>query len=455
MNIDTMAKIELGSPIRANLEITEACPLACKHCYTYWGFAATGKKVFPQDESYKLEHFSRIIDILSNRGVRTLTLTGGEPFEKRDILYPLIKFAKDRGMIVFVNTSAILVEQKDVEIIKSLNADGFLVSLMSCDKETNNRLAQADSYDKTINGIKNLVEAGQNVNINMVCSKENYKDVRRTALLVEKLGAWSFSAAPMMAALSYPDYLAMRLSGSELNSVIHDLLWVKEHTKLLTTTLEALPYCAFSENELEELRPILSHSYCGAGLSDCAISVSGDIRPCIMSGESVGNILKDDWDDIWRKLSKWRSGDILPSECLKCTAVDECGGGCRVSAKTVNGSFSANDPYMVGRLSRKLAPAVSDTHAMPGKSVFSKDTRLCISRKAVDRHEPFGGTVFIGNRAVFLKEGPYELYCRMKEMRAFSPAQIEADYGVNLIDFLNFIQLLLDEGIVDIMETYK
>lgn len=452
MNTDTMAKIELGSPIRANLEITEACPLACKHCYTYWGFAATGKKVFPQNEYYDLEHFSRIIDVLSNHGIRTLTLTGGEPFEKRDILYPIIKLAKNRRMVVLVNTSAVLVEQKDAEIIKNLNVDGFLISLMSCDKETNNRLAQADSYDKTVNGIKNLVEAGLNVNINMVCSKENYRDVRRTALFVEKLGAWSFSAAPMMAAISYPDYLAMRLSRSELSSVIRDLIWVKENTKLLTTTLEALPYCAFLADELEELRPILSHSYCGAGLSDCAVSVSGDIRPCIMSGEAVGNILKDDWDEIWRKLSKWRSDDILPPECRKCTAVDECGGGCRVSAKTVNGSFTSNDPYMVGKLSRKLNSAVSGTHAMQGKSVFFEDTKLCISRKAVDRHEPFGGTVFVGNRAVFLKQDPYALYCKMKKMGVFSPAQIVANYGVDLNDFLIYIQVLIDEEIVDIIE---
>lgn len=43
--------------------------------------------------------------------------------------------------------------------------------------------------------------------------------------------------------------------------------------------------------------------------------------------KSVGNIMKDDWDEIWRKLSKWRSDDIQPSECRNCTAADECGYG--------------------------------------------------------------------------------------------------------------------------------
>ena len=83
-----------------------------------------------------------------------------------------------------------------------------------------------------------------------------------------------------------------------------------------------------------------------------------------MSGEAVGNILRDDWSKIWEKLSKWRSDDILPLECKVCTAVEECGGGCRVSAKTVNGFFSANDPYMIGKLSRKLSNAVLDPQAI-------------------------------------------------------------------------------------------
>ena len=85
-----MKLYQLGSPIRANLEITEACPLACKHCYTFWGYAATGKKVLSTDEHYSIDHFKAILEKLTSLGIRMLTLTGGEPFCKKELLFSLI-----------------------------------------------------------------------------------------------------------------------------------------------------------------------------------------------------------------------------------------------------------------------------------------------------------------------------------------------------------------------------
>lgn len=211
-----------------------------------------------------------------------LTLTGGEPFNKKELLFDLIVEAKKRNMIVFVNTSASLICQDDFDSLMRASADGYLVSFMSYRENIHNTLAQTDSYERTLKGMRTLVEARQNVSVNMVCSKLNYKDVRKTAKLAESIGAFCFSAAPMMAALSNPGYLKMRLNKEELRSVLEDLLWVRNNTELITTTLEALPYCAFDIKELHRYRDILSHSYCGAGMTDIAVSPMGDIRPCIM-----------------------------------------------------------------------------------------------------------------------------------------------------------------------------
>lgn len=453
-------KLELGSPIRANLEITHACPLACKHCYTFWGYSATGVKISSSNENLDYQHFVSIIDILSKLGIRIITITGGEPWMKKDILYPLIKYAKQLGMIVFINTSASLIEDNDARIIKTLNADGYLVSLMSCHKDVHNRLAQANVFDKTVAGIKILVSVAQNVCINMVCSKENYKDVKETAKFAESLGVSSFSAAPMMAALSFPEYLAMRLDNDELINVIKDLIWVQENTNLLTTTLESLPYCAFPIMDLPDYRCILSHSYCGAGMTDMAISPTGDVRPCIMSNESVGNLLVEKWESIWNRMSIWRTIQILPAECQECAVVDECGGGCRISAHTVNGTFSSCDPYMAGKipfipwdcsLMKKKETTHSHIKELNKPYSYGKKTALKISNLAIDRIEPFGGTIFIGNRALFLKQEPYDLYLKLKEMESFTVNQATVKYQLNNEDFVSFIQILTDEGIVNIV----
>lgn len=115
-----MKSYELGSPIRTNLEITEICSLSCKHCYTYWGYASTGYKIQSNTKRYSLEHFVYIVDRLSSLGVRMLTLTGGEPFVKKDLLFPLMSTAKDRKMNVFVNTSASLITQNDSNKMKKV-----------------------------------------------------------------------------------------------------------------------------------------------------------------------------------------------------------------------------------------------------------------------------------------------------------------------------------------------
>lgn len=448
-----MKEYELGSPIRANLEITEVCPLACKHCYTYWGYAATGKRTSVCDEQYELAHFTKIIDILSSLGIRMLTFTGGEPFSRKDILYDLIKYAKKRSMIVFVNTSASLICSDDKAYIRDVGADGYLVSLMSYKRKVNNALSQFDSFDNTVKGIKILSALGQNITVNMVCSKENYKDVRATAKFVESLGVYGFSAAPMMAALSYPEYLEMRLSKEQLRQVLEDILWVQNNTKLLATTLESLPYCAFNDSDLSSFRSILSHSYCGAGMTDIAIACNGDVRPCIMSSKSVGNLLTDDWDDLWNNMSIWRTEKVLPEECLSCEVVDECGGGCRVSALTVNNSINGKDPYMENKLD--CIPWDKDEYYLDlidkDKSEIDLNVNYRISKDVVDRREPFGGTLFIGSKAIFLKEDPYKLFLILKKMDTFSSTQVIKKHRIKKEEYIEFVRVLLDESIVEMV----
>ena len=437
---------ELGSPIRANFEITEACPLACKHCYAYWGFAATGHRVRRADEHYDLNHFRRILDVLLNHGVRVITFTGGEPFERKDVLFPLIKEAKSAGAIVFVNTSAALIAAEDIPIIRGLDADGFLVSLMSYDEQINNELSQSNSHDKTTRGIRLLAEARQNVSVNMVVSKRNCLQVRETAKLAYKLGAKSFSASPMMPALSYPGYLAMRLSESEMKQVMLDLMWVRENIPIIATSLESIPYCLFNRSEIRKYRPILSHSYCCAGMSDCAVSVRGDLRPCIMSSDSAGNILHDNWDEVWSSLKLWRSADLLPEECRQCAVVDECGGGCRVAANTMGGSYSARDPYMKAALHDPLEPP--QVRKLSSNLRISGDDLLRISTDTKMRAEPFGGSLFIANKCIFLKPEPFKMLTELKTSDAFSLNRVSASYNCSYAELESFMQLLADESVV-------
>jgi radical SAM protein with 4Fe4S-binding SPASM domain len=129
-----------------------------------------------------------------------------------------------------------------------------------------------------------------------------------------------------------------------------DLMWARENLPLHITTLDAVVHCAFSDEDRIYFSPLLRERYCCAGISDCAVSVDGELRPCIMAIESGGNILEDGWELSWQNLAGWKSSEILPPECLQCAAVAACGGGCRSAARAIGGHYNSRDPYMTGPL---------------------------------------------------------------------------------------------------------
>lgn len=398
----------MGSPIRANVEITDACPLACEHCYTYWGWSATGIRNSRDRSGRTLDNLKPIIDTLVTAGVQVVTFTGGEPLIRRDLLLPLTQHCKTAGLRVLVNTSGALVTESVAHQLAEAGLDGALVSLMSADENINNKLAHANSYKRTMRGIHLLASAGVTVTVNMVCTKINYNTVRDTAKLARDLGAQMFSATPMLPTAANAYVSALHLSAEQMREVMFDLAWARDHLSLRVTTLDPIAHCAFNADEREYLGDLLTQRYCAAGITDCAIDPDGNLRACIMTGEVGGNILRDGWDASWEKLASWRSEKMLPVECLQCLLVDQCGGGCRVAAHAVTGYFNGRDPYMTTPIT--AADSKFSTQTVAKKpSILNIDDLMEFDPEVAVRTEPFGGTLFVRGKATFLKSAPFDL----------------------------------------------
>jgi len=73
---------------------------------------------------------------------------------------------------------------------------------------------------------------------------------------------------------------------------------------------------------------------------------NGDLQPCVFFPLKVGNILEDDFEELWKKnevLSNLRNKDILEGFCGKCDYRYYCG-GCRARAYAYTGDYLAPDP---------------------------------------------------------------------------------------------------------------
>lgn len=84
-------------------------------------------------------------------------------------------------------------------------------------------------------------------------------------------------------------------------------------------------YCQFDPVKLG-----LGVKSCTAANINMCVAPNGDVYPCQSYFESLGNILKDDWQKIWNNplAKKIRNREYVEPKCKDCAQLQICGGGC-------------------------------------------------------------------------------------------------------------------------------
>ena len=85
---------------------------------------------------------------------------------------------------------------------------------------------------------------------------------------------------------------------------------------------------------------------CGAGRIYAALEDNGDLEPCVFLPIRVGNVIHDDFKEIWNKskvLNDLRNRDELKGVCGTCPFKYSCG-GCRARAYGYYGDYMQSDP---------------------------------------------------------------------------------------------------------------
>ncbi|MCB0293384.1 MAG: SPASM domain-containing protein, partial [Calditrichaeota bacterium] len=78
----------------------------------------------------------------------------------------------------------------------------------------------------------------------------------------------------------------------------------------------------------------VSHGFGNKGCSACdgllSVGANGDVIPCASYDESVGNLLREDFGDIWQsqRARQFRTKFWAHSKCQNCDQLPICHGGC-------------------------------------------------------------------------------------------------------------------------------
>ena len=399
----------LSLPLTAQLEVTDFCNHRCIHCYNL-DSEIKNRPMRQVDDETVMKCAQTLID----NKIFGVIVTGGEPLIKKELTKQVISLLKEHDIRVSLNSNLTLFDDDFIAFLKDKKV-GVLTSCPSGIPTSFTKLVGVDNYTKFETNLKKLVDARIRFTVNMVVTKENLREVRPTAEKMKALGCKSFAATPMGLNVEYPR-LDLLLSVDEVRQVISDLLWIENELGMKVDVLEALPKCVFPESVLMEKHAFLNRK-CQAGRTVVAVSCNGDVRPCAHNPFSYGNLLEEDLHDIWKKMSDWRSAQYVPEQCLDCTWLNRCNGGCRTSAKAFNGDWNKNDMWCTGKLT--VSPPNNDCPAIELKP----DTQLQFTPNIHSRKEDEEAYV-VYNAAddVFfmVNQAYYDFIMGLKEQSTFS-----------------------------------
>jgi len=181
----------LAAPLYVAWQITNECNLACLHCIEESG---PGKAF--KDELDR-EGVLAVVDQLMDHEVPYLSFSGGEPM-LHPHFFEMVERVTSRGSQLKIETNGHYLTPENCARLKALEVKAVQVSLDGATSATFGRMRVRGEFDRTVEGIRNLVAAGVDVEVNFSPAAFNIHEAARIVDLAFQLGAVSFYSGRTM-----------------------------------------------------------------------------------------------------------------------------------------------------------------------------------------------------------------------------------------------------------------
>ena len=286
---------EMTAPHRMDLMVSAMekdgawhCNQKCLHCY------AAGQ---PMGETPELstEQWKTALALLRKANIPQVTFTGGEPTLRSDLV-ELVQAAA--WFVTRLNTNGRLLTPELCAGLYEASLDSVQVTLYSAEGNIHNQLVGTNGFNDTVQGIRHAVEAGLIVSVNTpLCSLNTH--YAETLRFVHSLGVRYVTCSGLIPSGSAcgQESRATALTPEQLTDILRQAVDTAEE---LGMELDFTSPGWLDEETLRSLGLNLIPS-CGACLSNMAVTPDGKVVPCQswLSDEPLGDLLHDDWADIW------------------------------------------------------------------------------------------------------------------------------------------------------------
>lgn len=313
-------------PYSGSLELTHRCNLSCRHCYQFP----------PGGTELDTGRWKAVIEELAACGCLFLAFTGGEPLLRED-LPELLGTAAGLNYVLTLQTNAVLLDAAMARMLGEIPTLRVDVSIYGADPSTHDRFTGMDgSFAAAYRALELLRENEVPVLLKVTVGDFNLAQVEDMAAMADGLGIKAvFSSLIFPRNDRDPAPTALRLDDAGLERFIRfETAYMLENLgEIMGVETGELNYedlagymrkCAIDPVQVEGE----SRRYCGGGSTVFAINPYGDVYPCVAFPLIVGNVLKDNFSDLWKnspELMRLRGQeDNLPLECKECDLLDKC-----------------------------------------------------------------------------------------------------------------------------------
>ena len=312
--------------------LSEACNLRCLHCYQ--------EKHIPVQLKYDellniLNQYRELLKKLNMKG--HINLTGGEPLCSPYFFKILDEFKKDSDLYTFsVLTNGTLIKDEIAKKISEYNPEYVQVSLEG-GRKTNDYIRGKGVYKKVANAIKCLKKYNIFTSISFTATSLNYKEFPKVVKYAEKYhvdNVWSDRFIPLNEEKEF--IMTKEQTQEYLNIMKEERLRLKR--KKSDTYVSMYRALQFQKTN--------DFAYgCTAGDTLLTVMENGDLVPCRRMPIVVGNLLKDNMYDLYKKnkILKDLQKKEIPEDCQKCENAETCRGGLKCLTYAVTGSYNNKD----------------------------------------------------------------------------------------------------------------
>lgn len=305
-------KSRLGAkrqPLVGVVEMTPKCNCNCPHCYV---------KGLSGDNWLTTDQYVEIAEILYQKGVINVTLTGGEPLSHPDFKHIYIEFKK-RGFLIDIFSNALLIDEDMANFLEANPPRSIDVTLYGLSDEEYYRFTGVQNgFTKLCNALNLLKERDVFFTTKMILHKGNYNrllDYNNFALQYNAPFRYNVIIGRGNNTIKDPNDIA--LSNEEILAIESQDPLRKAIFSMLANNCTCLPGDCNEQN--------WSQYPCGAGLDKVFIGYDGKMSPCMTLRNKGLDLFSLGYDAIWEHWGNMRKETISKDfKCKSCEYLPIC-----------------------------------------------------------------------------------------------------------------------------------